>query len=406
MIAIITPVFMSNAYPITNVDVVTHPMRQLNAFWPPQIQTIDVNSQMSSGGGAWSTGTSVLSVYNSSIYIPAGTARVDTEVQDVFFTGDTLGADAEMKGVRTQGQCQTVTSSPVDYSTFANQMCAQLPANQSSQVITNFTSWSVEVSVAWCTTSSGELVDNASALVWLNATNGTETVQGVVKCNSTFATGTAKLNGRDRSFMEFQEVAMYNDSTAQGGEPLKHPVEAMVRVFDRSYVTFPGSAIVIMLGYNVSLDDQSLRFAQPSLDIMGENLWRGTAHMGTAVGLLSQQDGHAYPVVVHDLVAGRTIDGTIARVVWALCAIWFILLLGSTFIFFRPTFGDSLNSYVAARLLVERPTLVAGYGCGSLLDNMEMSAKFDTVGDSKTGETEGHIAPGGDGALIQNRKYA
>jgi hypothetical protein len=172
------------------------------------------------------------------------------------------------------------------------------------------------------------------------------------------------------------------------------------------YVKFGGSAIVTMLGYNATLDaSQSLNFSQPSLDTMAEKLWQGTAHMGTAVGLLSQQDGHAYPVVVHDFVAGRAVNGTIARVVWALCIVWFILLLGATFIFFRPTFGESLNSYVAGRLLVERPTLVAGYGCGSLTDNMEMSAKFDTVGDSKVGANVGHIAPGGDGALIRDRKY-
>jgi hypothetical protein len=414
MIATITPVLMLRAYPITTVDVVTQTMLQLNAFWPPQIETIESYLQVATGGGAWTTGTSVLSVYNSSVFIPAGTARVDTEVNDVFFAGDTLGADAEMKGVRTHGQCQPLISGPVDNVTFANQMCPQLTGVQSSQTIssisiTNITWWGeVTISLAWCSTSNGNLMGNTSALVWLNASNSTETVQGVVKCNVMFGTGTAKLNGRDRTFTEFQDVTMYNGTTAQGGEPLLHPTDAALGALDQSlpYTKFSGSAMITMLGYNVNLDGTNLNFSQPSLDVMAQRLWQGMAHMGAAVGLLSQQNGHAYPVAVHDFVAGRTIDDVLARLVWALSAIWFLLLLGGTLMFFTPTFGDSLNSYVAARLLVENPALVEGYCCGSLQENMKMGAMFVTVGDSKVGETIGHVTPGGVGTLNKNRKYA
>jgi len=416
MIATITPVLMLRAYPITTVDVATQTMLQLNAFWPPQIQTIESYLQVATGGGAWTTGTSVLSVYNSSVFIPAGTARVDTEVNDIFFAGDTLGADAEMNGVRTHGQCQTLISGPVDNGTFISQMCPQLAGVQSPQNIssisgiTNIPWWGeVTISLAWCSTSNGNLLGTTSALVWLNASNGTETVQGVVKCNVTFGTGTAKLNGRDRTFTAFQDVAMYNSTTAQGGEPLLHPTDAALKALDQSlpYTKFSGSAMITMLGYGIDLNGPgSLNFSQPSLDVMAQRLWQGMAHMGAAIGLLSQQNGHAYLVTVHGFVAGRMIDVVLARLVWAISAIWFLLLLGGTFMFFTPTFGDSLNSYVAARLLVENPTLVEGYCCGPLEENMKMGAMFVTVGDSKVGETIGHVTPGGAGTLNKNRKYA
>jgi len=414
MIATITPVLMLRAYPIATVDVATQTMLQLIAFWPPQIETIESYSQVATGGGAWTTGTSVLSVYNSSVFIPAGTARVDAEVNNIFFTGDTLGADAGMKGVRTHGQCQTLISGPVDNGTFISQMCPQMVGVQSPQNIgsingiTNITWWGVTISLAWCSTSNGNLMGNVSSLIWLNTSNSTETVQGVVKCNVTFDTGMAKLSGRDRTFTAFQDVAMYNGTTAQGGEPLLHPTDAALRALDQSlpYTQFSGSAIITMFGYDVDLNGGNLNFSQPSLDVMAQRLWQGMAHMGAAVGLLSQQNGHAYVVTVHGFVAGRTIDVVLARLMWAISAIWFLLLLGGTFMFFTPTFGDSLNSYVAARLLVENPTLVEGYCCGSLQDNIQMGAMFVTVGDSNVGETIGHVTPGGAGTLNKNRKYA
>lgn len=414
MIATVTPVLFSRAYPLTTVDVAVQTTSQLNVFWPPQIQAVDAYSQLASGGGAWATGTSVLSVYNSSVFIPAGTARNDTGVNDIFFTGDTLGADAELQGVRTHGQCHTIISGPVDYGTFTNQMCGQLPAVQ--PIISQNISWmNVDISLAWCTNRGdfgGGMMDTpsssfASALVWLNTTNGTEVVQGVVMCNVTFSTGLAELNGQNRTFIAFQEVAIYNVTTAQGGEPPLQPIDAALRALDQSVsvVTFGRPAIVTMLGYVAYQKGDGQSYAQPSLDVMVERLWQGAAHMGSAIGLLCQQNGHTYPVTIHVPIAGRTINGPIAKLVWALGALWFVLLLGCTFMFFRPTFGDNLNSYVAARLLVENPTLVDGHCCGSLDENMEMSVEFETVDDSKMKEIIRHVRPGGQGILNRNRIY-
>jgi hypothetical protein len=399
MIAIITPVLLAKAYPLQNIDVAVQVMRQLNIFYAPQIQAVEAYSQVAAGGGAWATGVSALNLYNSSIFIPVGTARVETEVKDFLFIGDTHGADGELAGIRTRGQCQIAVSGPVEYDTFKNQMCPQLPTVGTSEVFT-VSWWNIEVSRAWCSTQ-GDFTDImntpsssfASALIWLNATDHklNETVQGIVMCNVTFSTGSAKLDGNDKTFSDFKEIAFYNFTMAQQGEPILHPLDAAMLALDyQSVHTHDSSlsAVIDSLGYNASQNGETLKYIQPSLDVMAEQIWQGAAHMGSALGLLSKEDGHAYPVTIHVSVTGRTIDGAIAKLAWVLCALWFVLLLGGTFILFRPTFGDSLNSYVAACLLAEYPALVDGYRRGPLDENMQMSARFKMVGDSEVEENE------------------
>lgn len=173
------------------------------------------------------------------------------------------------------------------------------------------------------------------------------------------------------------------------------------------YVEFSAPAIVNVLGYVAREDaETSISYIQPSLDDMAQQIWQGAAHMGSAIGLLSKQDDHVYPVTVHVFITARTIDGPIARLAWVLVGLWFLLLFGGTLIFFRPTFGNSLNSYVTARLLVEDSALVGGHCCGTLDENMKMGAKFETAGDSRFEESLGHVAPGAEGALNANREYA
>jgi hypothetical protein len=52
--------------------------------------------------------------------------------------------------------------------------------------------------------------------------------------------------------------------------------------------------------------------------------------MGSIIGLLSQQEGHTYPVTIHVSVVGRIIDGALAKLVtvWVLDAAWSLLLFG------------------------------------------------------------------------------
>jgi len=262
----------------------------------------------------------------------------------------------------------------------------------------------------------------ATTLLWLDINNGTlqdssnsspttrqpEAVQGVIMCNVTFSMGWATLNGLDRTFVDFQEAPLYDATHAQQGEALMHPLNAALHALDQSdtYVTFGAPGLVSMLGYTSTAQNGGLVWALPSLDQMAQRVWEGTMHMGVAIGLLSQQSGHSYAVTVHTAVAGRKKNIVLATVSWALAVVWFLILTGCTFTFFTPTFGDSLNAYIAARLLVENRALVDGHCCGSLEDNINLTTQFDAVGDSKMTEIVGHITPGGAGLLRRGREYA
>ncbi|KAF8237969.1 hypothetical protein L208DRAFT_1388402 [Tricholoma matsutake] len=421
IIATITPVLLSRAYPLTTIDVAVTSMRELSVFWPARMLNFELYAQLAVGGGAWATGMSVLSVYNSSVFIPAGSTRSDAKVNDIFFTGDTQGGDATLLGVRTQGKCQPINSGTVDYKAFSSQMCNQLDSltmENASSIPTTIHQWYTVGSIGWCSTRvtfGGSLMRQnesstyASALIWLNMTDKANPVQGVIMCNVTFSTGSAQLDGRQRTFVKFQHVPLYDPGKAEGGEPLAHPLNVALHALDQSdhYVLFGGAGITSMLGYNTTMDSNgSVAWVPPSLDVAADRLWQGTVHMGSAIGLLSRQGGQAYPVTAHVPVAGRVKDNALAGVAWALVAGWLLLLLGCTVAFFTPTFGDSLNAYVVARLLVDYPSLVDGHCCGSLDDNIELRAQFDPVGDSKVKEVVGHITSGGEGVLNKKRKYA
>ena len=428
IIATGTPVVLSKAYPLTTINVDTNITRELKVFWPGQMVSIDFYAQLAAGGGAWATGGSALSIYNSSVYIPAGTPRVDSQVNDVFFTGDTLGADARLSGVRTNGTCRTVSSGPISYDNFLSDMCAPLSATPTSGISTS-TWWSTNNSLWWCTTlptifsilmNSSDSSIYATALLWLDINNGSlhnssnssqtpqpEAVQGVIMCNATFSTGWATLNGLDRTFVDFQEAPLYDAAHAQQGEALRHPLNTALHALDNSddYVKFGPPSMASMLGYNSTAQKNDLVWDLPSLDQMAQRVWQGTMHMGVAIGLLSQQSGHLYPVTIHTAIAGRKKNIVLAMVSWALAIVWFLILAGCTFAFFTPTFGDSLDAYTAARLLVENPALVDGHCCGSLEDNINLTTQFDAVGDSKMTEIVGHVTPGGAGVLRRGREY-
>jgi len=85
-----------------------------------------------------------------------------------------------------------------------------------------------------------------------------------------------------------------------------------------------------MLGYITSLNGLDISYIQPSLDVMVSRIWQGSTHMGSIIGLLSQQEGHTYPVTIHVSVVGRIIDGALAKLVtvWVLDAAWSLLLFG------------------------------------------------------------------------------
>jgi hypothetical protein len=126
--------------------------------------------------------------------------------------------------------------------------------------------------------------------------------------------------------------------------------------------------------------------------------------MSAAIGLLSSQPGNISSTytVFH---LGRQRQPVFVGIAGALLVGWLMMLTILTSRLFRPTFGASLDSYAAARLLVDQPDLVEGYCCGGLAANPKLRTEFLRVGDLNPDGDVGHVGPGGPGPLDLQRKY-
>jgi hypothetical protein len=261
----------------------------------------------------------------------------------------------------------------------------------------NVQSWNANISMNWCCTDQpfstflhNPASSTASAFIFINSTNSNETVSGVAVCNVTIFTGLAQLSGQNGTFTDFREAVIYNASTAQGGEPLIHPLSAALITLDQSVglTKFSAPAILNMLGYVPSGELQSVVFNQPSLEDMVQRIWQGAVHMGSAVGLLAQRHGTC-DAIFHRSTSGRIVDGVLSKVAWALLGLWFLLSSFSTFLLFRPTtMGNSLSAFVASRLVWDRFE-TTGPWLGGLGDGGFLRSRFDGTRYSKEGDDLG-----------------
>jgi len=71
-VSLVTPVFLARGYPETSLIVDVQTTFNPNTASVAHMASVDAYAQLASGSGAWSTGRSVLSLYNSSTYTPAG----------------------------------------------------------------------------------------------------------------------------------------------------------------------------------------------------------------------------------------------------------------------------------------------------------------------------------------------
>jgi hypothetical protein len=126
--------------------------------------------------------------------------------------------------------------------------------------------------------------------------------------------------------------------------------------------------------------------------------------MSAAVGLLGSEM-QLITVTTQEQAQGRTRNDGFAAGGAALLLCWLALLLFLTVRMFRPSFGSSLDSYAAARLLVDLPFLVDGHCCGELAENPNLRAGFLRVGDYQPGDDVGHVTSGGVGMLDARRRY-
>jgi hypothetical protein len=126
--------------------------------------------------------------------------------------------------------------------------------------------------------------------------------------------------------------------------------------------------------------------------------------MSAAIGVLGSQPGNVSTTqtVFHQ---GRQRQPIFVAIAGVLLSGWLTMLVLLTMRLFHRTFSNSLDSYAAARLLVDQPGLVEGYCCGSLVANPNLRAQFFCVGDLNPDGDVGHVGSGGPGQLHKQRQY-
>jgi hypothetical protein len=126
------------------------------------------------------------------------------------------------------------------------------------------------------------------------------------------------------------------------------------------------------------------------LATLSRQMWVGTTHMAAALVSLSR-NSTSIPAVQHLPVAGRNRNKPFVSIALATLGTWLLILVYCIARMYRPTFGGSLNAYVAARLLVDWPEMVDDHCCGDIADNKKLRAVFGRVEDTRPDESVGHI---------------
>lgn len=430
LFALPTPIALSKTYQVRTVQVRSKGTVQTNALVPEVISTVGSSAQMSSGAGAWGTGMPVTQIYNSTTFTPAGHPRNVTP-SDIVFAGQLLDVEANMAAIHMAGGCRVfepdANDLPIDSTTPGTQSfwswCSRrMPAVQEWDDSYLSNAWNVNLTIHWCSTfdrtdnywTLNSTAANVSALVWIDMTDSITESSGFIQCDTKFEIGTAALAGsNDSTFSSFDSTPLYNATMIQSGMPFIHPLSAALEEltlqWNKSEISIErGITVLTMYGFTPSWDPYSrqISYKMPSLDTIANELWGGAMHMGAAIGALSRRGGQVVPVIEHSAMSGRVRDKYFALATVALLGGWAGMLLLCTFRMFRATFAPSLDSYTAARLLVDVPFLVDEHCCGELELNGNLRAGFKRVGDGEPGAPTGHIASGGAGMLVRNREYS
>lgn len=151
--------------------------------------------------------------------------------------------------------------------------------------------------------------------------------------------------------------------------------------------------------------DGSGSFIAPNVTTLVEMIWSATLHM-TAAMVISCLETQTTDVIEYGNISARVRNLRWAYAAWFFIGVWLLLVVCETLLLYSKTVGPSMNGYVAARMLAQRPDLVQGISCGDASDNEKLREKFGVLGDTAERESVGRIVPGGEGRLVSGRYYS
>jgi hypothetical protein len=424
LIAFLTPYALREAWPATVVQATTLIPVDLNSFSPVAFNNIDSASQRATGEGAWTSGLGILDVYNSSTFLNASSPHsVSENAGEFFFAGDAinLGINA-MPGIHLSGNCRQVQSPPLaDNSAEAfEEWCQEngwdkyfsppltlQPGGESNLFLT--TSWCSNyfangtINNQWMNDVTGSF---ASIIAKVDGSDGTTDMDGFIQCDSSFITANGTVNTVFFQTFSSLEPSVFFDTSVPRQDIPVHPLFAAFFSFTETFGSTENlgdpaladkdraTSLFRALGYEGEYDQtlQSIQFKQANISTIATQFWVGASHMAAAITLLSRDDVHFDDAQFFSSVNGRKRNPPFIALTALALVSWLLIIVYCTIRMYRPTFGPSLDGYTAARLLADRPELVADNCCGDLEENERLRLRFNRVEDTRSDEPVGHIA--------------
>ncbi|EIN11414.1 hypothetical protein PUNSTDRAFT_131579 [Punctularia strigosozonata HHB-11173 SS5] len=441
-LALATPSVITRAWPSGTIDTRVTRQARVETLTPESFNNVGSVAQMATGEGSWTSGLSVFDIYNSSVFTRGQNSSVPTNrtLDDIFFGGDPHGMNiSSMAGVWLRGGCEVLQSVSVPYpgdlhnssNTATWQWCQDLGMYGSWN---DRTIWSakelpdIDLTVNWCSDWAANSTYNTDwmnqppfsdasviAQVHSHSTDGSEDVTGYIKCNASFATGAADVDGQRQTFSQFEQSGYFDTSVWRDEIPW-HPLVIAFSVLtqelppdnDGNWIRYDST--LQMLGYKARLheggetnitatdaeggdgidEDGAILHSQITLETMSSQMWVGATHMTATLATLSRNETFAQAVQLVP-ISGRNRNLDFVYLAVAMLGSWLLILVYCTIRMHRLTFSGSLNAYSAGRLLVDWPELVEEHCCGDLAENGNLQTPFGRVEDTRPEEEVGHI---------------
>jgi hypothetical protein len=400
-----------------------------------------VGPQLAVGLGSWVSGELATTTFMNQL------SYRDSELYSRFVTasiGQQHGDTARLSGILENGRCNEVTEDPIRQGSLKppepplsnNDMSAWclkhgLYAQYEKHEI-NIDD-SNALSMAWCTGFNATLTKDwmnhpdgytTTVVAWVNATRGLNSTQGYINCTSTTQIGEATIEQQSSTrpwFVnkDFQFLSLLDENVSLDQTPFLPPFYAvfvgLTQQFapstDTTVSAIRSASLMRMLGYAEGAIDASgkdIAYMAPPLHGVISRLVDGGMHMAVAIQNVGARTYVPIRILQYDKAAkpgAFTRSVPWAIVTYVLLVVWLALLAYGTMRMYGPTFGSSLDSYAAARLLADMPHLVEGYCAGAPSDNPKLRTTFERVGDENASEDVGHITSGGKGQLEKDRGY-
>jgi hypothetical protein len=428
LLAFFTPTAFDLAYSRTVNGLDDHSYTSVTTLGQDAMHKVITIPQLSVGAAGWITGQTVDQMYSPHLY------RHNNRSNTALFFTDYIGTNPHntltLIGLQVDGKCELGNADAVWTPSSPEQMrqwCfenGQRARYQQHHLIFD----GRNISIIWCTGfnehSEKNWVDLAdghttTVVAWINTGDTMEAAYNFFSCVSNTRIGDAVVfrTSLDDSlaFKEFNFRSLLDKNRTLSQAPFLPPLYAaflgLSQQFMRSDKKMLYSDHIMSLSAMIGLrlNGPSSQYANTwGPHTVAKELMRGMGHMAAAIQVAGARTSSTV-TLASDIpprnmtVYERSLPWAI--VTWSLLCSWLVLLVFATVLMFRPTFGESLNSYAAARLLVDMPHLVEGYCAGAPSDNPRLRTTFERVGDDNPSEDVGHVTSGGKGQLEKDRGY-